>query len=175
MVMRLPGGFKFLLFNALLGFPVCPLLFKYAPLFLQLFVLGFQVLLHLLMTSLKLQGDTEDGGQPQYFGCYSTTAHAVQERSHLCFRVLQLLHLLLDFHLKHLLHLHLHLLHLIHVLSSFLLHLGQRTPAHTHLHQRYIISHPTFTEATQQGAELGGPDSKRVTEKSTGTKQQDLK
>lgn len=61
-VKHLPGGFKFLLFHALLGFPVCSLLLKYAPLFLQLFVLGFQVLLHLLMASLKLQGDKQDSG-----------------------------------------------------------------------------------------------------------------
>lgn len=49
---------------------------------------------------------------------------------YLCFRVFELLHFFLDFHLKHLLHLHLHLLHLSHVLSPLFLHLGQRTPAH---------------------------------------------
>lgn len=55
---------------------------------------------------------------------------------YLCFRVFELLHLFLDFHLKHLLHFHLHLLHLSHVLSPLLLHLGKRTPSqgkkHTH-------------------------------------------
>ena len=50
-----PGSLQFLLLQALLGLPVGSLLLKHASLLLQLLVLSLQVLLHLLMTPLKLQ------------------------------------------------------------------------------------------------------------------------
>ena len=52
-------------------------------------------------------------------------------QTYLSLGVFELLDLLLDLHLKHLLHFHLHLLHLGHVLPPLLLHLGQRTPGDT--------------------------------------------
>lgn len=72
-----PGGLQFLLLQALLGLPVCSLLLKHASLLLQLLVLSLQVLLHLLMTPLKLQKDTQNSGTRQYFGPKSTITHAV--------------------------------------------------------------------------------------------------
>lgn len=93
------GGVEFLLLqDSLLSLPVGLLVLEHSPLLLQLFVLSLQVPLHLLVASLQLG-----------------------------LRVLQLLLLLLDLHLKHLLHLRLHLLHLHHVFAAFLLHLSQRT------------------------------------------------
>lgn len=56
-----PGRLQLLLLNALLGLPVGSLLLEHAPLLLQLLVLSLQVLLHLLVTPLKLRGDTADG------------------------------------------------------------------------------------------------------------------
>lgn len=57
-----PGSLQFLLLQALLGLPVRSLLLKHAPLLLQLLVLSLQVLLHLLVTPLKLQRDTHGRG-----------------------------------------------------------------------------------------------------------------
>ena len=55
------GGVQLLLFqDPLLGFPVGPLLLVLPSLLLQLLVLGLQVLLHLLMTTLQLE--TRGGG-----------------------------------------------------------------------------------------------------------------
>lgn len=62
-----------------------------------------------------------------YIGC-------VRVRWYLCLRVFEFLDLLLDLHLKHLLHLHFHLLHLCHMISPLLLHLCQGAPTYTHTH-----------------------------------------
>lgn len=56
-----PGRLQLLLLKALLGLPVGSLLLEHAPLLLQLLVLSLQVLLHLLVTPLKLQGDMAGG------------------------------------------------------------------------------------------------------------------
>lgn len=57
------GLLQLLLLQALLDLPVGSLLFEHAPLLLQLLVLSLQVLLHLLVTPLKLQGVMGGGRQ----------------------------------------------------------------------------------------------------------------
>lgn len=61
-VQVVPGRLLFLLLQALLGLPVASLLLEHTPLLLELLVLSLQVLLHLFVTPLKLQGDTRDKG-----------------------------------------------------------------------------------------------------------------
>lgn len=75
-----PGGLEFLLFQALLCFPVCPLLLKHTSLLLQLLVLSLQVLLHLLMTPLKLQRHTQDKGGQQSLRTESTVTHLASQK-----------------------------------------------------------------------------------------------
>lgn len=74
-----------------------------------------------------------------------------EPRAHLSLRVLQFLLLLLDLHLKDLLHFSLHLLHFHHMLPTLLLHLCQRTPAGHSTGLDVPLSDPILKHAYKAG------------------------